>query len=133
MGTDVSSGPVFLRKRGGVAAVSSGLIFLKKRKKESVLYAHFKLVLRRNSYNFMYWAKEWNHVQVPDTYSPTAKSYSIHHAAKLRRHNSYKIPCEWVPGAGERGRPATQVPSSPCSHKIFSIFASLLGKNGILL
>ena len=35
MGTDVSSGPVFLRKRGRLAAhVSSGLIFLKKRKKE---------------------------------------------------------------------------------------------------
>ena len=29
---DVSSGPVFLRKRGGLAAVSSGLIFLRKKK-----------------------------------------------------------------------------------------------------
>ena len=29
---DVSSGPVFLSKRGGLAVVSSGLIFLKKKK-----------------------------------------------------------------------------------------------------
>ena len=37
MGTDVSSGPVFLNKRGGLAAdVSSGLIFLKKKKKEKL-------------------------------------------------------------------------------------------------
>ena len=34
MGTDVSSGPVLLSKRGGQAAVSSGLIFLKKKKKK---------------------------------------------------------------------------------------------------
>ena len=33
MGTDFGSGPVFLSKRGGLAAVSSGLIFLKKEKK----------------------------------------------------------------------------------------------------
>ena len=35
MGTDVSSGPVFLsKKRGGLAVdVSSGLIFLKKKRK----------------------------------------------------------------------------------------------------
>ena len=31
---DVSSGPVFLRKRGGLAVVSSELIFLKKKKKQ---------------------------------------------------------------------------------------------------
>ena len=36
MGTDVSSGPVFLSKKRTVAAdVSSGLIFLKKNKKNS--------------------------------------------------------------------------------------------------
>ena len=34
MGTDVSSGPVFLRKRGGLAADSSGLIFLQKKKRK---------------------------------------------------------------------------------------------------
>ena len=35
MGTDVSSGPIFLRKRGGLAAdVSSGLIFLRKKTKK---------------------------------------------------------------------------------------------------
>ena len=32
MGMDVSSGPVFLTKRGGLEAVSSGLVFLKKKK-----------------------------------------------------------------------------------------------------
>ena len=34
MGTDVSSGPVFLseKRRRGLAAVSAGLIFLKKKK-----------------------------------------------------------------------------------------------------
>ena len=31
---DVSSRPVFLRKRGGLADVSSGLIFLRKKKRE---------------------------------------------------------------------------------------------------
>ena len=36
MGTDVSSGPVFLSKRGGLAAdVSPGLIFLKKTHKKT--------------------------------------------------------------------------------------------------
>ena len=34
MSTDVSSGPVFLSKRGGLAVVSSGLIFLKKKEKK---------------------------------------------------------------------------------------------------
>ena len=41
MGTDVSPGPIFLRKRGGFASdVSSGLIFLtkKKKKKRVLLY-----------------------------------------------------------------------------------------------
>ena len=35
MGTDVSSGPVFLSKKRRIGDVSSGLIFLKKNKKDN--------------------------------------------------------------------------------------------------
>ena len=47
MDTDVSSGPVFLRrkKRGRLAVVSSGLIFLKKKKKEKEILGTTMIII----------------------------------------------------------------------------------------